>query len=150
MVGERGSVTLREVARAWYLQPQHLPPDVDPGGLDVTAGYKAGRDSGTFSYAAHAAIVSVDPETGLVEVLDYVVVEDGGTLINPMIVDGQIMRRHGARHRHLPVSRRCPFDAQGQPLAIHDAGLSAADARPRCPTSACCTWRRRRPTPSSA
>ena len=96
-------MTLREVARAWYLQPQHLPADVDPGGLEVTAGYRAGRDSGTFSYAAHAALVAVDAETGLVEILDYVVVEDGGTLVNPMIVDGQITRRHGAGHRHLPV-----------------------------------------------
>ena len=58
------SITLREVARAWYLQPQTLPPDVDTGGLDVTAGYRAARDSGTFTYATHAAVVAVDPATG--------------------------------------------------------------------------------------
>ena len=56
-----GSLTLREVARAWYLQPQTLPPELDTGGLDVTAGYRAARDSGTFTYAAHAAVVAVDP-----------------------------------------------------------------------------------------
>src|SRR6185312_1901984 len=57
VVGQRGSVTLREIARAWYLTPQHLPPDVDTGGLEVTAGFKPSHDAGTFSYAAHAAIV---------------------------------------------------------------------------------------------
>src|SRR5205085_10561330 len=73
------SVSLREVARAWYLQPQNLPPDIDTGGLDVTAGYRAERDSGTFTYAAHAAVIAVDPATGVIEILDYGVVEDGGT-----------------------------------------------------------------------
>ena len=42
-----------------------------------------------------------------VEILDYVVVEDGGVLVNPMIVDGQIHRRHRAGHRHGAVTRRC-------------------------------------------
>ncbi|MCP6060182.1 molybdopterin-dependent oxidoreductase, partial [Klebsiella pneumoniae] len=57
----------------------------------MTAGYKPQRDSGTFSYAAHAVVVAVDPELGEVEILDYVIVEDGGTLVNPMVVDGQIL-----------------------------------------------------------
>jgi carbon-monoxide dehydrogenase large subunit len=110
----RGAVTLQEIARAWYLQPQHLPPDVDPGGLEVTAGYRAGRDSGTFSYAAHAAVIAVDPGTGLVQVLDYAVVEDGGTLINPMIVDGQI-RGGTAQGIGTCLFEEMPFDAQAQP-----------------------------------
>src|SRR5262249_1812337 len=84
------SVTLREIARAWYLQPQNLPPDVHRGGLEVTMGYRPSRDSGTFSYAAHAAVVAVDASTGGIEILDYVVGEDGGKLVNPMIVDGQV------------------------------------------------------------
>ncbi len=56
----------------------------------MTSGYKPARDSGTFSYAAHAVVVAVDPELGAVEILDYVIVEDGGVLVNPMIVDGQV------------------------------------------------------------
>ena len=52
--------------------------DVHRGGLEATVGYKPERDSGTFSYAAHAVTVVVDPELGHVEILDYVVVEDGG------------------------------------------------------------------------
>jgi len=111
-----GSITFREVAQAWYLRPQHLPPNVDRGGLEVTAGYRADRDSGTFSYAAHAAVVAVDPATGLVEILDYVVVEDGGVLVNPMIVDGQV---YGGTAQGIGTClyEAMPFDAQGQPLA---------------------------------
>jgi carbon-monoxide dehydrogenase large subunit len=110
------SVTLREVARAWYLQPQNLPPGVDTGGLEATAGYRAERDTGTFSYAAHAAVVAVDPATGMIELLDYVVVEDGGVLVNPMIVDGQICGGT-AQGIGTCLYEAMPFDAQGQPLA---------------------------------
>jgi carbon-monoxide dehydrogenase large subunit len=116
VVAGKGSVTLREVARAWYLQPQNLPPDVDTGGLEVTAGYRAERDSGTFSYATHAAVVAVDPQTGMIEILDYVVVEDGGVLVNPMIVDGQVCGGT-AQGIGTCLYEAMPFDAQGQPLA---------------------------------
>jgi len=114
--GSAGSVTFRDVARAWYLEPQHLPPDVDTGGLEVTAGYRAARDSGTFSYAVHAAVVAVDRETGLIQILDYVVVEDGGVLVNPMIVDGQICGGT-AQGIGTCIYEAMPFDACGQPLA---------------------------------
>ena len=116
VIAGNSSVSLREVARAWYLQPQSLPPDVDPGGLDVTEGYRAQRDSGTFTYAAHAAVVAVDPATGLIEILDYVVVEDGGVLVNPMIVDGQICGGT-AQGIGTCMYEVVPFDAHGQPLA---------------------------------
>ena len=116
VVSAQGSVTLGEIARAWYLTPQHLPPDVDTGGLEVAAGYKPDRDAGTFSYASHAAVVAVDPETGLIEILDYAVCEDGGRLVNPMIVDGQI-RGGTAQGIGTALYEAMPFDAQGQPLA---------------------------------
>jgi len=116
VVGRGASVTLREVARAWYLQPQSLPPDVDEGGLEVTAGYRPARDMGTFSYATHAALVAVDPGTGLIEILDYVVVEDGGKLVNPMIVDGQV-QGGTAQGIGTCLLEAVSFDAQGQPLA---------------------------------
>jgi len=116
VIAGNSSVTLREVARAWYLQPQTLPSDVDSGGLDVTAGYRADRDSGTFTYAAHAAVVAVDPATGVIDIRDYVVVEDGGTLVNPMIVDGQICGGT-AQGIGTCLYEVVPFDAQGQPRA---------------------------------
>lgn len=118
VVAGNGSVTFREVARAWYLQPQMLPPEVDTGGLEVTAGYRAARDSGTFSYAAHAAVVAVDPSTGAIELLDYAVVEDGGTLVNPMIVDGQI-RGGTVQGIGTCLYESSPFDTRGQPLATN-------------------------------
>jgi carbon-monoxide dehydrogenase large subunit len=110
------TVTLREVARAWYLQPQNLPPHVHHGGLEVTMGYRPARDTGTFSYAAHAAVIAVDASTGDIEILDYVVVEDGGKLVNPMIVDGQV-RGGAAQGIGTCLFEAMPFDARGQPLA---------------------------------
>jgi aerobic carbon-monoxide dehydrogenase large subunit len=116
VVGPSGRIPVAEVARTWYRRPQDLPPDVDPGGLELTAGYKPKRDSGTFSYAAHAAVVALDTITGELEVLDYVVVEDGGVLVNPMIVDGQILGG-AAQGIGTALYEEMAYDAQGQPLA---------------------------------
>lgn len=116
VVGPGGSITLREIARTWYLQPQNLPHDVDVGGMEATVGYRPNPDSGTFSYATHAATVAVDPETGAVEILDYVVVEDGGKLVNPMVVEGQILGGL-AQGIGTALFEEMPFDAAGQPLA---------------------------------
>ncbi len=116
VIGPSGRVSVAEIARTWYRRPQDLPADVDPGGLEVTAGYKAKRDTGTFSYAAHAAVVAVDTETGEVEILDYVIVEDGGVLVNPMIVDGQIWGG-AAQGIGTALYEEMPYDSRGQPLA---------------------------------
>jgi carbon-monoxide dehydrogenase large subunit len=109
-------ISIKEVAHVWYRKPQLLPADVDPAGLEATAGYKAKVDTGTFSYACHAAAVAVDTETGQVEILDYVIVEDGGKLVNPMIVDGQVFGGT-AQGVGTALYEEMPFDAQGQPLA---------------------------------
>ena len=116
IVGPTSSMSLEEVAQIWYLKPQLLPPDVDSGGLEVTVGYKPKTDSGTFSYASHAVVVAVDPELGDVEILDYVIIEDGGTLINPMVVEGQV---YGGAGQGIGTAlyEEMPFDAAGQPLA---------------------------------
>ena len=126
------SVTLRDVARAWYLEPLRLPPDPDTGGLEVITGYRADRDGGTFSYAAHAAVVAVDRDTGTVAILDYVVVEDGGVLVNPMIVDGQICGGT-AQGIGTCLYEAMPFDDEGQPLAstMMDYILPGATEVPR-------------------
>lgn len=114
--GQGGSVGFADIAQAWYKQPETLPADVAPEGLEVTAGYKPRVDSGTFSYATHAAIVAVDPDFGSVEILDYVVVEDGGTLVNPLIVDGQIIGGV-AQGIGTALYEESPYSADGQPLA---------------------------------
>lgn len=114
--GQGGSVGFADIAQAWYKQPETLPADVAPEGLEVTAGYKPQVDSGTFSYATHAAVVAVDPDFGSVEILDYVVVEDGGTLVNPLIVDGQIIGGV-AQGIGTALYEESPYSADGQPLA---------------------------------
>jgi len=58
----------------------------------------------------------VDPGTGLIDILDYVVVEDGGKLVNPMIVDGQV-QGGTAQGIGTCLLEAVPFDAHGQPLA---------------------------------
>ncbi|HEV2310722.1 MAG TPA: molybdopterin cofactor-binding domain-containing protein, partial [Acidimicrobiia bacterium] len=80
-------VGLADVARVALNAPQQLPPDVGPG-LEATAHYQAPPI--TWSNACHACTVAVDPSTGTVEVLRYVVSEDCGRMINPMVVEGQI------------------------------------------------------------
>src|SRR5262249_3706944 len=111
-----GSVAVTEVAGAWDRPPQHMPPEVGQGGLEVTAGYRPDPDTGTHSYACHAVVVRVDTDTGAVTIEDYVVVEDGGKLVNPMIVDGQVL---GGVVQGIGTAlyEEMPFDAQGQPLA---------------------------------
>jgi carbon-monoxide dehydrogenase large subunit len=111
-----GSIAIADVARTWYRAPQNLPPDVDKGGLEVTAGYRPDPDTGTHSYACHAAVVRVDTDTGAVTIEDYVVVEDGGKLVNPMIVDGQVLGGL-AQGIGTALYEEMPFDADGQPLA---------------------------------
>jgi aerobic carbon-monoxide dehydrogenase large subunit len=116
VVAGNGAISVAEVAHIWYSRPQDLPPEVDPSGLEVSAGYKPLRDSGVFSYSAHAAVVAVDTDLGRVEILDYVVVEDGGLLVNPMVVEGQIFGGT-AQGIGSALYEEMPFDEQAQPLA---------------------------------
>lgn len=109
-------LTIRDVAHAWYRAPQTLPPDVDARGLEVHTTYQAKRDTGTFSYACHAVVVAVDTELGKTEILDYVIVEDGGVLINPMVVDGQV---YGGAAQGIGTAlyEEMRYSEEGQPLA---------------------------------
>ncbi len=116
VVGPQASVTLAEIADAWYRRPYRLPPDVDLGGLEATMAYRPKVDTGAFSYASHAAVVAVDTELGHVEILDYVIAEDCGTLVNPMVADGQML---GGATQGIgsALYEESPYDANGQPLA---------------------------------
>ena len=86
VAGTDSGIGVAELARLAYHSSHRLDAGMDPG-LTATATYDP---AGTFSNACHAAMVEVDPETGGVRVDRFVVVEDAGRLINPMIVDGQI------------------------------------------------------------
>ena len=121
------SVSMRDVATAAYARTDQLPDGVDPG-LEATVTYEPpGIDTdpdengrmnvaAAWSNASHAAIVKVDITTGTVEVLDYLVVHDCGTVINPLIVEGQTTGGvaqgiAGALYEHLV------YDENGQPLS---------------------------------
>lgn len=114
--GPSGHIGLSELSRIWYLQPQRLPADTHEGGLEVHTTYQAQRDTGTFSYACHAVVVAVDPQLGKTEILDYAIVEDGGKLINPMVVDGQV---YGGAAQGIGTAlyEEMPYSKEGQPLA---------------------------------
>ena len=92
-IGVRGApgrgLTLAEVATlASMPRPGYaMPAGMDPG-LEAAAYVPVSQS--TYSSGAHAAVVEVDPETGLIKILRYVAVDDCGTMINPMIVEGQV------------------------------------------------------------
>ncbi len=82
------SVTLAEVAHAAYVGHDSLPPGVEAG-LETAARFKS-PTAFTWSNACHVCTCEVDVTTGLVRILRYVVSEDCGPMINPMVVEGQI------------------------------------------------------------
>jgi carbon-monoxide dehydrogenase large subunit len=87
--GGKGSITLAALAREFLFTPDHVP-GVE-GGLEATYYYQPDVQTGAFTYATHGVVVEVDLDTGDVGLLDYGVVEDCGTVVNPFIVDGQII-----------------------------------------------------------
>jgi carbon-monoxide dehydrogenase large subunit len=111
-----GRCRFREIASVSYYKPDQLPADVDLGGLEATLGYKPKVESGAIGCGAHGALVAVDPETGSTEILDYVIVEDCGTMVNPMSVDGQT---YGGTAQGIGTAlyEEMPFDDAGPPLA---------------------------------
>jgi len=75
-------------AAAWAAFAAHDLPDGMEPGLEATATY----DPPNFSWpgGAHAAVVEVDTETGDARLVRYVAIDDVGTVVNPLIVDGQV------------------------------------------------------------
>jgi aerobic carbon-monoxide dehydrogenase large subunit len=86
VVGTDRAITIAKMAREAYTQTHKFKGDIEPG-LTETGTYDP---SGTFSNACHVAIVEVDVETGRTAIERYVVAEDAGRIINPMIAEGQV------------------------------------------------------------
>ena len=126
VLGPQGSVSIAEVAKVAHLQMDGLPPGVEPL-LEVVATYEPSISTGVFSYATHGAVVAVDLETGHVDLIDFAVAEDCGTMINPMIVEGQI-RGGVVQGVGTALFEEIPYDKHGQPLAatLLDYHLPAA------------------------
>ena len=87
VAGTDRAVAFAQVAGAAYV-PHNYPLDVLEPGLDETAFYDPPNFA--FSNGVHLCEVEVDPETGAVAIVRYCAVDDVGTVINPMIVEGQV------------------------------------------------------------
>ncbi|HZP78238.1 MAG TPA: xanthine dehydrogenase family protein molybdopterin-binding subunit [Pseudolabrys sp.] len=86
VTGTDRRVSIATMAREAYHQTHRFKGEIEPG-LSESGSYDPG---GTFSNACHVAIVEVDIETGRVRVEKFLVAEDAGRIINPMIADGQV------------------------------------------------------------
>jgi aerobic carbon-monoxide dehydrogenase large subunit len=87
VIGTDRAVTFRQIAKAVYSDMKTLPVEARE---ELTASYTYDPVNGTTACATHIAAVEVDPATGFVQIHKYVVAEDCGQIINPMIVDGQV------------------------------------------------------------
>jgi aerobic carbon-monoxide dehydrogenase large subunit len=86
VAGTDRTIPIARLAREAYTQTHRFKGEIEPG-LTETGHYDP---PGTFSNACHVAIVEVDVETGHVKIEKFVVAEDAGRIINPMIADGQV------------------------------------------------------------
>ena len=87
VTGTDRAVTFRQIAKAVYSDMRTLPVEARQ---ELEASYTYDPINGTTACATHLAAVEVDPTTCFVKIHKYVVAEDCGRIINPMIVDGQV------------------------------------------------------------
>lgn len=107
-------MAISEVAAIAYTQPASLPEGIPPG-LEAQSRFSPNTFT-TWSNACHMCAVEIDPDTGSVTILRYVVSEDCGVMINPNVVEGQIAGGvvqgiGGVLYEHLK------YDESGNPLA---------------------------------
>lgn len=114
-IGVRGAadraVTVAEVAEAAY-QASPLPDGMTPG-LEEEGTFMV--EQPTAPFGAHLCVVEVDPETGQVQVLRYVSVDDCGVVVNPLLVEGQI-QGGVVQAMGQAFLEEVVYDAAGQPL----------------------------------
>jgi aerobic carbon-monoxide dehydrogenase large subunit len=112
VVGTDRSLKIAQLAREAYAQTHRFKGEIEPGVVESGTYDPAG----TFSNACHVAIVEVDIETGKTTVERYLVAEDAGLLINPMIADGQI---HGGIAQGIgnALLEEIVYDDTGNPLS---------------------------------
>jgi carbon-monoxide dehydrogenase large subunit len=118
------TVTISEVAKAAAL-PAKLPKGMEPG-LTATAVFNIEIDN--FPNGCHVCELEIDQETGTIEIMRYSVVDDVGTVINPLLVHGQIVGgvAQGIGQILLEDIR---FDSEGQPItgSFMDYAMPRAD-----------------------
>jgi len=111
VIGTDRTVRIEEVAKLAY-QPGALPPDSDYG---LAAGAVVTPKEATFPNGCHVCEVEIDPDTGLTDIVNYTVVDDVGTVINPLLVKGQI---HGGLAQGIgqALQEVVAYDSAGQML----------------------------------
>ncbi|HYL33672.1 MAG TPA: xanthine dehydrogenase family protein molybdopterin-binding subunit [Stellaceae bacterium] len=109
IAGTDKRVSMVEVAQAAH-NPLLLPADFEPG-FDEKAHYLPAAH--TFPNGCHVCEVEIDPDTGVTTVLRYVVVDDFGNVVNPMLLAGQI---HGGVIQGIgqALIEGCVYDDGGQ------------------------------------
>lgn len=107
-------MSLEEVARTAYFRTEQVPKDYQPE-LIVTRSFAQKHYSGIFTNGAHASYVEVDPDTGFVKVLKHWVIDDAGTVVNPLLVDEQI-RGGVVQGIGAALFEQCLYSDEGQLL----------------------------------
>ena len=124
IAGTDRNVSLADVVRNAFTGA-NLPEGMEPGML-AHAAYHGKEPS--YPNGCHVCEVEIDPETGMVEVLNYVVVDDFGTILNPLLVHGQV---HGGVAQGVGqiLLENTVYDADGQLLtaSFMDYGMPRAD-----------------------
>jgi carbon-monoxide dehydrogenase large subunit len=127
------SVTMKEVAFAAYTNPGDNEP-----GLEATLYYDP--PNMVFPHGTYVAVVDVDRETGETKVRRFLAVDDAGTIINPMIVEGQI---HGGLTEGFAIAfmQEIAYDEAGNNLATNftDYLVPTSLESPHWETAATCT-----------
>lgn len=110
--GGRERISLAELARIAYYRGAELPDDVHPE-FRVTRSFRPIGDTHAYTNGLHATYLEVDIETGFVRLLGYWVVEDCGTMVNPLLVEEQI-RGGVALGLGWALLEHCVYDDEGQ------------------------------------
>jgi carbon-monoxide dehydrogenase large subunit len=124
VAGTDRSVGLGDIVKTAF-NPAALPDGIEPG-LVAQAAYKGAVAS--YPNGCHACELEIDPETGAVELLNYVVVDDFGTVLNPLLVKGQV---HGGvvQGAGQILLENAVYDRDGQLVtaSFMDYGMPRAD-----------------------
>ncbi len=125
---ESAAIPISELARLVHFQAHRVSEE-----LRYTLEARATFDPpGTFSNACHAAMVMIDPGTCAIRLHRYLVVEDCGVVINPVVVDGQV-RGGVTQGVAAALLERVCFDAEGQPVSATLMDYLAPTAAEMCP-----------------
>lgn len=106
------TMTLEELARTAYFRTHEVPRDTQPE-LTVTRSYSQRTYPGVYTNGIHASYLEVDVETGFVKLLRHWVVDDSGTVVNPLLVDEQL-RGGVVQGLGAALLEQCIYSPEGQ------------------------------------